>query len=125
MGDHMTTEQALLIDYEFCLGCSTCETACMNAHGYAPESTGIHVVRLGPWNTPDTAWHYDFVPLPPDWCDHCRDRISEGLDPACVRHCEYRVISYGEVDELVEAFKTKEKMMMFSPRTSKPSRQSI
>ena len=112
----MATEQALLIDYEYCLGCSACEAACMNAHDYAPESAGIHVVRLGPWKTPTGVWQYDFVPLPTDWCDMCRDRISQGLDPACVRHCEYRVIIYDTVDHLVESFKTKPKMMLFSPK---------
>lgn len=91
----------------------------MAEHGYEPYQSGIRVVKFGPWKTEDGSWQYDFVPIPTDWCDLCADRIAQGGGrPSCVRHCQYGVISCGEVDELTESFKTKQKMMLISPRRS-------
>lgn len=113
----MGVKKALLIDYEFCLGCSECETACIQAHGCGPDMMGIKVTKLGPWKTRDGAWQYDFVPIPTDWCDLCAERVNKGNRPACVRHCQYGVITYGSVDELVSFVKTKPKMMLFTPKS--------
>ncbi len=112
----MDAEKALLIDYEYCLGCSECETACMSVHDEGPEAIGIKVVKLGPWKTRGGSWQYDFVPIPTDWCDLCAARVVEGSRPACVRRCQYGVISFGTVDELVGMFKMKSKMMLFTPK---------
>lgn len=118
----MQANKALLIDYEYCLGCSECETACMTEHNYEPNQRGIKVVKFGPWMTKDGSWQYDFVPIPTDWCDLCSDRvIQENFHPACVRHCQYGVITYGDVDELSESLKTKKKMMLITPRCSAKS----
>lgn len=114
----MGVEKALLIDYEYCLGCSECETACMAAHGYGLETLGIKVMKLGPWKTGDGSWQYDFVPIPTDWCDLCVERVKRGTRPACVRHCQYGVITYGTVDELTNLIKAKSKMLLFTPKSS-------
>ncbi len=114
----MGVEHALLIDYEYCLGCSECETACMTAHGRGPDSLGVKVAKLGPWKTGDGSWQYDFVPIPTDWCDLCKVRVEKGNRPACVRHCPYGVITYGTVDELASLLKVKSKMLLFTPRSA-------
>lgn len=114
----MDVEKALLIDYEYCLGCSECETTCMEAHGLGPDALGIKVTKLGPWKTRDGSWQYDFVPLPTDWCDLCEERVTQGGRPACVRRCRYGVITYGFVDELMELFTGKSKMLLFTPRSA-------
>ena len=116
-GYDMGVKKALLIDYEFCLGCSECETACMQAHDCGPDMMGIKVTKLGPWKTRDGAWQYEFVPIPTDWCDLCSERVNKGNRPACVRHCQYGVITYGSIDELVSFVKTKPKMMLFTPKS--------
>ncbi|WP_302319254.1 oxidoreductase [Gordonibacter pamelaeae] len=114
----MGVEKALLIDYEYCLGCSECETACLAAHGSGPEALGIKVTKLGPWKTRDGSWQYDFVPIPTDWCDLCEERTDRGSRPACARRCRCGAITYGTVDELAALFKGKSKMLLFSPKSS-------
>ena len=111
----MGVEKALLVDYEYCLGCSECETACMTAHGLGPESLGIKVTKLGPWKTKDGSWQYDFVPLPTDWCDLCAERVTKGQEPACVHHCLAQVMKFGRIDDLVEDFKTKPRQVLWMP----------
>ncbi len=112
----MTAGTGLLIDYEFCLGCSECEIACIMEHGTDPNSKGISVTKLGPWKTPDGAWQYDFIPIPTDWCDLCGNRIKNDRKPACVRRCPYNVIAFGPVAELSDYLKIKSKMLIFMPR---------
>ena len=114
--------KALLIDYEYCLGCSECETACLTVHGYEPYQAGIKVVKFGPWRTRDGSWQYDFIPMPTDWCDLCEERVAQGKErPLCVRRCQYGVISYGDVDELAESLKAKRKMILVTPRNAAAS----
>ena len=116
----MSVKKALLIDYEFCSGCSECETTCMSSHKCSPDMMGIKVTKLGPWKTEDGSWQYDFVPIPTDWCDLCTQKISKGNRPACVRRCPYGVITYGTVDELAGLMKVKPKMLLFTPKNNDP-----
>ena len=111
----MGVEKALLIDYEYCLGCSECETACLAAHGSGPEALGIKVTKLGPWKTRDGSWQYDFVPIPTDWCDLCEERTDRGSRPACARRCRYGAITYGTVDELAEKAKEMPRTWIYVP----------
>ena len=39
----------LLIDYEFCTGCQSCEIACKQEHGFSVGTWGIRVLDEGPW----------------------------------------------------------------------------
>lgn len=104
---------AMLVDYEYCLGCLDCEVACMIERGVGPDKMGIKVMKLGPWRTEDGSWQYDFVPIPTDWCDACAGRVKSGGQAACVRHCSYSIISCGEADELADLVKAKQKMSLF------------
>ena len=40
--------QMLAIDYEYCSGCHTCEIACQQEHGLAPDKFGIELKQIGP-----------------------------------------------------------------------------
>ena len=106
----------MLVDYEYCLGCCDCEIACMDERGVGPDKMGIKVTKLGPWRTEDGSWQYDFMPVPTDWCDLCRDRTKSGGQAACVRHCSYNVILCGSVDDFIDIVKTKPKMTLFTVR---------
>ena len=108
--------KGMLVDYEYCLGCSDCEIACIEAHGAGPDKMGIKVTKLGPLQTREGSWQYDFVPIPTDWCDLCIDRVNDGGQAACVRHCSYNVISCGEVDDFIDSVKQKPKMTLFTIR---------
>ena len=41
----------LLIDYNYCTGCHSCEMACKWEHGLSQEQFGIKVNMIGPWKT--------------------------------------------------------------------------
>ena len=79
------SKQALLIDYEFCSNCHTCEVECKMEHGF-PEGTanGIKVFEVGPWQIEGDRWQLTYMPVPTDMCDLCADRIS--VIPSRNRH---------------------------------------
>ena len=43
------TAFGLLIDYEYCSGCQSCEVSCKEEHGYPVGKWGIRVMDDGPW----------------------------------------------------------------------------
>jgi len=54
----------VFVDASLCVGCKTCITAC-------------------PWGAPQ--WNPETGKAIK--CDYCKDRIDEGLEPACVTGC--------------------------------------
>jgi Fe-S-cluster-containing dehydrogenase component len=108
--------KALLIDYEFCYGCHTCEAACKFEHGWDKGQglSGIELHRMGPREIADDKWEYTFVPVPTELCDLCEERVAQGKLPTCVHHCTAKVMEYGEADELMERFASKPKMAMYT-----------
>ena len=77
----------LLIDYEYCTGCQSCEVACKEEHGYPVGKSGIQVHVDGPWKIDDENWNFNNWPIVTDLCDLCEDRVAQGKKPACVHHC--------------------------------------
>lgn len=100
--------KGLLIDYEWCTGCHSCEMACRKEHGYADEEFGIKISEFiwphngcADWQRNDD-WQYAYVPVPLDKCDLCAERTVKGKLPSCVQHCQAQCIFYGEIAELAE-----------------------
>ena len=74
----------LLIDYNFCTGCHSCEMACKVEHGFAEGEWGIKLTQQGPDQLPDGSWEYNYIPTPTDRCDLCAERVGRGAcPPAC------------------------------------------
>ena len=48
--------KGLLVDYEWCSGCHTCEVACQIEHGYPTDQWGIKVCEVGPWKYGEKKW---------------------------------------------------------------------
>ena len=69
---------AMVIDASRCIGCHSCELAC---------SFG------GPQFADDGKMAK---------CDFCHDRVEAGLQPACVRVCSTRALSFGSLEEVTE-----------------------
>lgn len=102
----------LLIDYNFCSGCRTCEIACQQENGYDSSKHGLHVSTLGPIPLDGGRWQFDNVPLMTSYCSHCATRVSKGKRPACVHHCQSGCIEFGEIKDL-SARLTSQKMVLY------------
>ncbi len=108
----------LLIDYEWCSGCQSCEVTCKEEHGYPVGKWGIKVLEEGPWEIEDGTgvFNYNYIPVPTDLCDLCEDRTQKGREPMCVHHCLANVITYGPLDELVKKMDDKAKQVLWVPQ---------
>lgn len=90
----------LLINYEYCTGCKSCEMACSVEHDIPIGRFGIKMEQIGPWLYGDKKWQNDMVPIPTDECNLCADRLEKGKKPTCVKHCQALCMEYGTVEEL-------------------------
>ena len=91
---------AILIDYDFCTGCHSCEIACQQEHDYAVGTNGI-VVKEYEYETNGRV-RIDYLPFFTQHCDLCKARRAREPDglPACVRHCQSRCMEFGTSSEL-------------------------
>lgn len=114
----MQTQYGLLIDYEYCSGCQSCEVTCKEEHNYPVGKWGIKVLEEGPWEIEDGSgvYNYNFVPVPTDLCDLCAERTAKGREPMCVHHCLANVMTYGPVEELAKKLCAKTKQVLWVPQ---------
>lgn len=106
--------KGLLIDYEWCSGCHTCEVACQIEHGLPIDQWGIKLAEIGPWEYASKKWQFAYLPTPTDQCDLCADRVAKGHAPTCVKHCQANVMKYGDVEDLLKDLALKPKQVLFS-----------
>jgi len=71
------SDQIVWVDGDTCIGCGACMSAC-------------------PWGIPQ----WDSEQRRVVKCDHCRDRIDEGLEPACVTGCVTGSLQWVRVSEV-------------------------
>lgn len=106
----------LLIDYEWCTGCQSCELACKNEHGFPMNKWGIKMVEFGPFEMEPGTLEWNYMVVPTSYCDLCADRVARGDQPTCVLHCLANVIEYGHVEELAARMAAKgKKVSMYVP----------
>ena len=105
----------LLINYNYCTGCHSCEVACKKEHSFAKGEYGIKVFDYGPALMPNGRYDFFYLPAPTDLCDMCADRLVEGKLPACVHNCQSKVMEYGDVEELAKKMTTIAKCVLFAP----------
>lgn len=109
-------QYGLMIDYEWCTGCYSCEVACRNEHSLPLDKWGIKLTEIGPWKVGDRKWEWNYIPVPTDLCDMCADRVAKGKKPACVHHCQALCMEYGTIEELSKKMSEKgKKVMMYLP----------
>jgi Fe-S-cluster-containing dehydrogenase component len=88
----------VLVDYDKCIGCRYCETACPYGartfveavKGYFPES------GLTPYEEVMYKKHQAGVE---EKCNFCVDRVAQGKDPACVHTCPAYARFFGDLDD--------------------------
>ena len=54
----------LLIDYELCTGCQSCEVSCKEEHDYPVGKWGIRVFDDGPWEIEPGHYNWNKIPVP-------------------------------------------------------------
>jgi anaerobic dimethyl sulfoxide reductase subunit B (iron-sulfur subunit) len=106
----------LLIDYEYCTHCGSCEVSCKEEHDYPVGKWGIKTLGDGPWAIDENSWNWNWYPMPTDLCDLCKDRTAKGREPICVHHCLSNIISYGTVQELAKKLEKKPKQFLIVPQ---------
>lgn len=107
------SRKGLLINYDYCSGCHSCEIACRVEHGFPDDQGGVIVSQIGPWEYEKDKFQYSFVPAITDQCDQCISRLEKGKDPTCVHHCQAFVMQYGELEELVSQASDESKSMIY------------
>ena len=110
----MASEYGLLIDYDWCTGCHTCETACQMELGLPVGQYGIKLAELGPWEYKPEVWQFTYIPLPTDQCNLCEDRVATGKEPSCVQHCQAKCMEYGKVEDLAKKLVDHKKQVLFA-----------
>ncbi|MFC2007993.1 4Fe-4S binding protein [Chloroflexota bacterium] len=100
------------IDYEFCVGCRSCEIACKQEHNRPEGESGICVNKI---ESEVAGGKLYYLPFFTDNCNLCGKRIARGQQPACAHNCWVSVIKFGEIEDLTEGMKTKAKMVLWAP----------
>ena len=113
----MTVQYGLLVDYDYCSGCHSCEVACRKEHDYGTGQFGIKILQDGPRELPDgKKWEYNFLPMPTSLCDLCSERTEAGKPPTCVMHCPAHCMYFGTVEELAKLAAEKPHRALFTPQ---------
>ncbi len=108
-------EYGLLIDYEYCTGCHTCEIACSQEYQWPAGMAGIKVIEVVQKLPKDKAY-LTYLPFPTELCILCAGRTKEGLEPVCVQHCMAACMKYGRIEELAKEMSKKARMVLWVPR---------
>jgi Fe-S-cluster-containing dehydrogenase component len=107
--------KGLMIDYQYCSGCRSCEVACKQEHHYPTGQGGIHLNEIIT-ELPDKRLRIDYLPFPTPYCDLCAARVDKGEMPACVKHCQAAVMYYGSVAELAAFMEDKRHTVLYTPK---------
>lgn len=108
------SKMGLLINYDYCTGCHSCEVACQQEHDLPAGKNGIIVTQFI-YDT-HSKLSIDYLPYPTDLCDLCINRHKEGKKPTCVKHCQSGCMQFGPISSLVEEMENRSKMVLFTPR---------
>ena len=102
----------LMIDYEYCVGCRSCEVACKMEHRRPADQPGIVVQEVATTAPGEKPY---FFPFPTDRCNLCGRRRARGQLPSCVKHCWTGVIRFGTISELSSQMGQKGKTVIWFP----------
>ena len=105
----------LLIDYEYCTGCYTCQVACAQEYNWPAGMGGMRVIEMVQ-QLPKDKVYLAYLPFPTELCVLCTPRTKKGLQPACVQHCMANVITWGRLEDLAKELGRKPRMVLWSPR---------
>ena len=108
----------MLVDYEWCSGCHSCEVACdvEATHANFPKGhCGVKVHEEGLYQIDEEKWTDIFMPIFTDLCDTCAARRANGEElPTCVKHCQANVLKFGPLEELAVDLAAKPNQVLYS-----------
>lgn len=104
----------LLIEYEFCTGCHSCDVACKQEHNHPVGKGGLKIHEI--YTQLQDHVRTDYLPFPTEYCDLCASRVSQGEKPACVKACQAATMWYGTVAELAQLMEAKPHAALFTPK---------
>jgi Fe-S-cluster-containing dehydrogenase component len=105
----------LLIDYEYCTGCYSCQVACAQEHNWPAGLGGIRVIEYVQ-NLPNDKAYLTYLPFPTELCVLCASRTKKGQQPACVQTCLAACMKYGTVEELARELQKKPRQVLWAPK---------
>ena len=108
------SEYAMLIDYEYCTGCRSCEVACKQEYGRPAGQVGGVEVTEYTHILPNGKIFITNIPHFTRACVFCAGRVKKGLEPACVKHCMARILNFGRLEDLREQIPVKRKSMIWT-----------
>ena len=111
----MAEKYGILIDYQWCTGCHSCEMACRVEHNFGDGVSGIKLFEDGPRKYPNGKFEYTYLPVATSLCDLCAERTAMGKLPTCVHHCQAACMKYGTVDELAAMAKENPRTWIYVP----------
>lgn len=110
----------ILINYEFCTGCHSCEVACRNELGLTHGEFGIKLTEVGPYKykhdrgTDESQWEWTYMPVITKACNMCAPRTEAGKLPSCVQVCQAWCIYTGEVEDLAKRMDGKTRWALYT-----------
>lgn len=119
------SRNGILVDYQYCTGCYSCEVACQAEHELPLEQWGVKVMQNGPWPIREADGHADrplrlrLHPVVHADLRPVRRRQAKGKLPSCVFHCQAKCMEFGPVDELVKKLDEKPEQYLWVPACSK------
>lgn len=116
MANNATSNYGILVDYEYCTGCHSCEVACKKEHNLPIGQFGIQLSEIGPWKYNEDQWEWVYMPVLTELCDMCEDRVSMGKLPTCVHHCQAFCMHFGPVEDLVKKMDGKNRKCLLTPK---------
>jgi len=105
----------LLVDYEYCTGCHTCEVACKQEFHRPTGMGGMKVMEMLQ-ELPGGKLYPTFIPFPTELCVLCMHRVREGRKPSCVQHCMTSCLTFGLVEELAKRQAEKPRTVLWVPK---------
>ncbi|WP_102378609.1 oxidoreductase [Raoultibacter timonensis] len=100
--------KGILVNYEYCTNCHSCEVACKKYLHLPKGEFGIKINEVGPYEIENGTgkgkdrWEWHFAPTLTKACNLCEDRVEAGKMPMCVQHCQAWCMYYGEVEDLAK-----------------------
>ena len=114
--------KGILVNYEYCTNCHSCEVACKKYLGLPVGEFGIKVSEIGPFEYSGgegkgkDRWEWCFIPALTKACNMCADRVEKGKMPMCVQHCQAWCMEYGEVEDLVKKIEGKTRYALLTTK---------